>query len=107
MTEEDALQFVIVHLERATHDWWTHGRISLGHKDIKSYEEFSQKLMNRFDDKDIEWYFQELTQLRQNWNSRRLCSQISRVISYGSRPFPKETHSYIYRRIKRLHRALC
>ena len=61
MTEEDALQFAIVHLEGAVHDWGTHGRISLGHKDIKSYEEFSQKLMNRFDDKDSEWYFQELT----------------------------------------------
>ena len=63
--EEDALQFSIVHLEGATHDWWTHGHISLGHKDVKSYEKFSQKLMNRFDDKEIEWYFQELTQLKQ------------------------------------------
>ena len=65
MIEEDALQFAIVHLEGAAHDWWTHGHISLGHKDVKSYEEFSQNLMSRFDDKDTEWYFQELTQLRQ------------------------------------------
>ena len=65
MIEEDALQFAIVHLEGASHDWWTLGCILLGHKDVKSYEEFSQKLMNMFHDKDIEWYFQELTQLKQ------------------------------------------
>ena len=57
MTEEDALQFTIVHLEGVVDDCWTNGHISLQHKDGKSYKEFSQNLMNIIDDKDIEWYF--------------------------------------------------
>ena len=65
MTEEEALQFSVILLGGAAHDWWTQGHISLGHKDVKSYEEFSQKLMNQFDKKDTEWYFQELTHLKQ------------------------------------------
>ena len=41
MTEEDALQFAILHLEGTTHDWWHHGLITQGHQNITSYEEFS------------------------------------------------------------------
>ena len=52
MIEEEALQYAIILLGGEAHDWWTQGCISLGHKDVKTYEEFSQKLMDRFDEKD-------------------------------------------------------
>ena len=49
MTEGDALQFTILHLEGTTHDWWHHGVITPGHQNITSYEQFSQKIIKRFD----------------------------------------------------------
>ena len=45
MIEEDALQFSILHLEGTTHEWWYNGLLSLGHQNINSYQEFSQKLI--------------------------------------------------------------
>lgn len=65
MTEEDAIHFAILYLEEAVHEWWHHGLISLGHQAVNSYGEFCQRLVNRFDDNDSRWYFQELTQLKQ------------------------------------------
>lgn len=40
MTEEDALQFAILHLEGAVHEWWHHRHISLVHQNENSYGEF-------------------------------------------------------------------
>lgn len=65
MMEEDALQFVIMHLEGIAHDWWHHGLITQGHQNITSYGEFSQKLIKRFDRKHPQENFKKLTQLRQ------------------------------------------
>jgi hypothetical protein len=38
--------------------------ISLGHTNITSYLEFTQKLMERFDRKDPEIHFRELAQFK-------------------------------------------
>lgn len=38
---------------------------TLAHKKITTYNEFTKRLINRFDDKVSEWYFQELTHLKQ------------------------------------------
>ena len=65
MIEEDALQFVILHLEGTTHDWWHHGLVTQGHQNITSYEEFSQKLIKRFDRKHPQEDFRKLTQIKQ------------------------------------------
>ena len=49
MTEEDALQFAIPHLEGIVHEWWHNGLLSLGHQHVTSYQEFSQNLIKWFD----------------------------------------------------------
>lgn len=63
MMEEDALQFAILHLEGTSHDWRHHGLITQGNQNITSYEEFSQKLIKRFDRKHPQENFKKLTQL--------------------------------------------
>lgn len=71
--------FLLNPMTEVAYDWWTHGRISLGHKDVKSSEEFSQKLMNRFDEKDTEWYLQELTHLKQTRTLNEYVKQFQEI----------------------------
>ena len=66
MTEEDTLQFSILHLEGIANEWWHNGLLSLGHQHVTSYQEFSQKLIKHFDQIEPEWYFKELAHLRQH-----------------------------------------
>ena len=66
MLEEDAIRFSTLHLEGTTHEWWYHGLVTLGHNLITTYEEFTNKLIERFDVKDPEVSFHELAQLKQH-----------------------------------------
>lgn len=96
MTEENALQFAILHLEGATHEWWHNGLVSLGHQSINSYGEFSQKLTNRFDEKDSEWYFQELVLLKQTGTVDEFISQFQELsVMIPDLPQKRLTHMFI------------
>ena len=66
MPEEDAIRFATLHLEGATHKWWYHGLVTLGHNLITTDEEFTNRLIERFDVKDPKVSFRELAQLKQN-----------------------------------------
>ena len=66
MSEVDAIRFGVLHLDGAAHDWWYHGLVSLQHDQITSYQEFMERLIERFDRKDLEVYFLELAQLKQS-----------------------------------------
>lgn len=65
MTEFEALKYATLHLDGAAHDWWMHDMITLQHNQVTTYQEFVDKLIERFDKKDPEVYFWELAQLRQ------------------------------------------
>lgn len=65
MEEDKSIQFSTMHLEGVAYDWWHHGLVSQDHALIHSYEEFVDKLIARFDKKDVEVYYRELTQLKQ------------------------------------------
>jgi hypothetical protein len=65
MREMDAIKFATMYLEGKAHDWWYHGLTTLGHNQIVAYTEFTQRLIDRFDQGDLELHFRELTQLRQ------------------------------------------
>jgi hypothetical protein len=65
MTETEAINFATLHLEGEAHEWWYHGLVTLGHSCITSYREFTDRLMDRFDRKDLEIHFRDLAQLRQ------------------------------------------
>ena len=47
------------------HEWWHHGTIMLGHDQVNTYAEFTERLIDRFDGKALELNSKELTQLRQ------------------------------------------
>jgi hypothetical protein len=65
MTETEAFSFATLHLEGEAHEWWYHGLVTLGHSRVSSYREFIDRLMDRFDRKDLEIHFRDLAQLRQ------------------------------------------
>ena len=65
MREMEAIKFATMYLDGKAHDWWYHGLTTLGHNQIVTYTEFTQRLIDRFDQGDPELHFRELTQLRQ------------------------------------------
>jgi hypothetical protein len=65
MTESKAISFATLHLDGESHEWWYHGLVTLGQSHITSYLEFTKRLMERFDRRDPELHFRDLTQLRQ------------------------------------------
>ena len=60
MPKEEAIKFATVHLEGVAHKWWHHDTITLGHDQIKTYVEFTERLVERFDGKDPELNFKDL-----------------------------------------------
>lgn len=65
MEEEEAIKFAMLHLDGVAHEWWYHGLVTLGHRSITTYDEFTNKLIERFEKKDPEVHFRELAQLKQ------------------------------------------
>jgi hypothetical protein len=56
----EAISFTTLHLEGEAHEWWYHGLVRLGHSRITSYRDFTDRLMDRFDRKDLEIHFRDL-----------------------------------------------
>ena len=57
-----------LHLEGDASNWWFHGLRTLGHHTVTTYEEFTIWLVNRFDRRDPDMSFRDLTQLKQYGN---------------------------------------
>ena len=49
MIEADAIKLEMLHLDGEAHEWWYHGLVTLGHANITSYLEFTQRVIERFD----------------------------------------------------------
>ena len=64
MSKTDAIKYATLHLEGATHDWWTHGMVTLQHNQVTSNQDFVDRLVEHFDKKDPEVFFHDLAQLR-------------------------------------------
>lgn len=52
---------------------------TLGHHAVTTYQEFTSKLIERFDKKDPELYFRELAQLRQTGSLDAYVSELQKV----------------------------
>jgi hypothetical protein len=63
VTQVEEIKFSTLHLDGEAHEWWYHGLVTLGHANITLYEYFTQRLMDRFDKKEVEIHFKELAQL--------------------------------------------
>lgn len=65
MLEEEAIKFVALHLEGVAHELWNHDTITLQHDQIKTYVEFTERLIEQFYGKYPKLNFKDLVQLRQ------------------------------------------
>jgi hypothetical protein len=79
MTESEAISFATLHLEGEAHEWWYHGLVTLGHSCFTSYREFTKRLMDRFDKRDLEIHFRDLAQLRQTGTVEAFITEFQRV----------------------------
>jgi hypothetical protein len=79
MNETEAISFATLHLEGEAHEWWYHGLVTLDHSRITSYRDFTDRLMDRFDRKDIEIHFTNLAQLRQTGTTEAFITEFQWV----------------------------
>ena len=79
MTEIEAIKYATLHLEGVAHDWWYHGMVTLQHNQVTEYQDFVDRLVERFDKNDLEVYFQELAQLKQTSNLEYFIGEFQRL----------------------------
>ena len=79
MIEVDAIKLAMLHLDGESHECCYHGLVTLGHASITSYLEFTQRLIERFDQKDPEIHFRELAQLRKTGSPDSYILEFQRV----------------------------
>ena len=60
----EAINITTLHLEGEAHDSWFHGLSTLGHANVIAYSEFTRKVVERFDRRDLEAPFMSLTKLK-------------------------------------------
>jgi hypothetical protein len=80
MTETEAINFTTIHLEGEAHEWWHHGLVMLGHSHITSYREFTERIMDRFDRRDLKIHFRDLAQFRQTGTTKAFITEFQRVV---------------------------
>ena len=56
----DAIRYATLNLEGTTHDWWSRGMVTLQHNQVTSYQDFVDKLVERFDKKYMETFFHDI-----------------------------------------------
>ena len=79
MSETEAIKVATLHLDGEAQDWWFHGMVTLGHSTVTTYAEFTKRLMERFDRRDPEQHFVELTRLKQTGSQETYISDFLRV----------------------------
>ena len=80
MTETDAIKLATLHLDWEAHEWWYHGLVTLGHKTITSYSDFTQRLMELFHKKDTDIHFRDLSQLKEIDSVETFISEFQRNV---------------------------
>ena len=64
MSETEAIKVATLHLDGEAQDWWFHGMTKLGHSTVTTYAQFTKRVIERFDRRDPEQHFVELTRLK-------------------------------------------
>lgn len=80
MSETEAIKVATLHLDGEAQDWWFHGMVTLGHSMVTTYAEFTRRLMERFDWRDPEQHFVELTKLKQTGSPETYIADFLRVL---------------------------
>jgi hypothetical protein len=79
MRELEVIKFATMYLDDKAHDWLYHGLTTLGHNQIVFYIEFTLRLMDRFDQGDLELHFRELTQLKKIATTKEYTEDFQRL----------------------------
>jgi hypothetical protein len=79
MEESEAIKFATLYLMGKAREWWFYGITTLGHGCTTSYQEFTQRLIDRFDKGDPNHHFRELTQLKQTGSAEAFIEEFQRV----------------------------
>lgn len=79
MMEMEAIKMATLHLEGEAHDWWFISLSTLGHDCVISYEDFTRRVVEHFDRRDLEAHFRELSQLRQTGHPEHYILRFLRV----------------------------
>ena len=79
ITKMDSIKLGTLQLDREAHEWWYHGLVTLGHNTIRSYSDFTQRLMEWFDKRDLKIHFRELAQLKQTGSAEAFISEFQRI----------------------------
>jgi hypothetical protein len=79
MEEREAIKFATLYLMGKEHEWWFHGITTLGHGCITSDQEFTQRLIDRFEKGDPNRHFKDLTQLRKTGSAEAFIEELQRV----------------------------
>ena len=65
MAERDAIKLEALHLDGDDIYWWFHGMKKLGHDQVVTYQDFTRKLTEIFDRRDLDIFFRVLAHIRQ------------------------------------------
>ncbi|MCY6525028.1 hypothetical protein, partial [Actinobacillus pleuropneumoniae] len=79
MSKTEAIKVATLHLDGEAQDWWFHGLVTLGHSTVTTYAEFTNRLIERFDQRDPEQHFVELMRLKQTGNPETYIADFLRV----------------------------
>ena len=78
-TTSTSIKLATLHLDGEAHEWWYHGLVTLGHNTITSYPNFTQRLIEQFDQKDPEVHFRELAHLKQTGSADAFILEFQRI----------------------------
>ena len=75
----EAIKIAVLHIGGEAHNWWFHGLSTLGHIYVTTYSEFTRRLVERFEIKDLEAPFMSLAKFKQSGNAESYISEFLRL----------------------------
>jgi hypothetical protein len=78
--EGKVIQFATLYLMGKVHEWWVHGMTTLGHGRITSFQDLTQRLIDRFEREDPDHHFRELTYIKQTRSTEIFIEKFQRVL---------------------------
>lgn len=64
MYEEDIIKLAILHMEGVVWDWWQYEKRMQNHTPIQTFEKLCQRILERFDPRDVDECFGKFAELR-------------------------------------------
>ena len=80
MEKRDAIKLEALHLDGEAIYWWFHGMKTLVHDQVVTYEEFTRKLTEIFDQRNPDISFRDLAHIRQVGNLEACISELQKVV---------------------------